>query len=168
MLHLKLTRALGRGVINANPLDVEDVQTRLKAIKHLGQPLYKGKIDGKDGKKTEGAICVFQAKEKLPVTGYIKPGDGTALKLRSKTPQSLKSDIAVSAVTATSAAKMEVQRSLSSGSTDKPLPPDEKRTLDMILKRMQEAHGIPLCFEKLALVEGGHLQAHLTPAKSAV
>lgn len=172
MQQLTLSRALGKGIRNANPTDVKNIQTRLQAIKERGQPLYKGKIDGKDGPKTEGGICAFQKKERLPITGCMKPGDRTVQRLKSRTPTQANAavqNVMATASTDTSSGQAKtrqiVQATCKEVCNTVPIPKAEADALVKIIEKIG-SDGVPVKLESVSLTQDGRFKVTLKPEQT--
>ena len=162
-----LTRAVGKGIHGANPVDVKTIQSLLSVNKDRGRPYYAGKLDSKVGPKTIAAITAFQTKERLPVTGCVKPGDPTVQRLKIRTPSTAKAQVQQATATASlnsaqgKSKLQQITRITCQDIMKAPLPAKEAKALaDQVQKLGQQ--GVPVKLGPVDLTQDGRFKVTLT------
>jgi len=170
---MKLMKSVGKGCYCTSQNDVLVVQTALANIKNGSKAHYCGKLDGKDGPKTEVAIADFQCCNGIKATGKVESYGPTINKLLQKCPVSVKSRISGGVATPAAASNMDMQKvkQTASKTSDQirkrePLPKVEAETLAKIVEKAAEV-GVPLLYKKTDISTEGRFVAEFDIAPFA-
>jgi len=170
---MQLTKSVGKGCYCTSQNDVLMVQTALANIKHRNKPHYCGKIDGKDGPKTEVAIAEFQSCCGIKATGKVESYGPTINKLRQKTPMSVKGRLnggiatpAAASVSDTAKVKATAHKTAEHIRKKEPLPKKEAEALAKIVMDAADV-GVPLTYKRTDISNDGRFIAELDIAPFA-
>jgi len=170
---MKLSKSVGKGCYSTSRSDVLVVQTALANIKRANKPHYCGKLDGKDGPKTEAAIADFQSCNGIKATGKVESYGPTINKLRQKTPMSVKNRISGGIATPAAASNTDMAKvkavatkTAKQITTKEPLPKVEAAALAKIVMDAAGV-GVPLVYKATGISNDGRFVAEFEIASFA-